>query len=740
MRTKRWLAVFKAEYFTTTARFRSIRKWIPISFISGVLFFSFFIRIVINYLNRNELIGEQTAPPIGDFFAIISMFSFFTFIGPFVSPLGRSVYDGSAQSRREVAMASPIKPLEILVGNSLANLVFFLPFYILVGTFSLLPFTGISNQPVWKSTFFIFLGLFLLILLGLIAGTLLTPILFRFVAKRKTEVARAFVTLMISLVMMTALPFLRMLLDLADKGADLGIFAYLPFILASTLIVYGIYGIEIGLNITYASILLITMISGLIFFGGIFASRLYDWEDISSTTVTTVNKSRPKKIFEKVIQIIPDQSIRIVFRNLLYSSLRDIENLSRLTMGIAVTIFMLFAFSKEGLFRQSQQFNGDIENGILLFTLIVSGSTIVFIEAANFTVQQKSFLEVIKSAPNGPRKFVIAKFLQLVTLEVPIFATILIILAFMEYAPILDLAKISVILAVVIISLTACVMGIFLINPSDNEEDLTNFINLIIFYGLSFSIAVVPVTSIVRNTEINLDIVRFLVIILIFGGIFLVIGMISLEEMDLETLSGPLSEKIRTFFLAFIITIAGWIVLPSFSSIYFFLTNDNTGQFLITTFTTLIIPFFYFRQKGIERGRISKRNIVYAGLALLLQIVTASILLIALAPYIQTLNFPDIQKFPISFAVLFVLISTISEELFFREFLFRFLKEKSSRLMAIVGSSVLFAMLHPLSIVSLVNAFIAGLIFSTLREKTGSVYFPIAIHIAYNLFILSLLF
>ncbi len=739
MNRRRWIAVFKAEYYTTTAKFRKIRKWIPLLFFSGVAFFSFFLRVVIGFLQRNAILDNQATPPIGTFFSIIAMFSFFTLFGPFVSPLGRSVYDGSAQSRREVALASPVKASELLLGNSLANLVFFLPFYTLVGTVSLLPFTGISDRPPLVVTSYIFIGLVLLILIGLVGGTLLTPIIFKLVARRTTETARAIVTLFISLSMIVSLPLLKYLLDVTEAGKGLGWIEFLPFVLAASIIVEGIYGVQIGLNAPQAIAILSGMVIFLVLLGIRYADRLYDWEGISSSNTTVVKQSTIKSGFEKVLRVLPNQSIQKIYKSLLYGSLRDVENLSRLTMGIAVTVFMLFALSGRGLFRNTAGFSGEIENGILLFTLIVSGSTVVFIEAASFTVQHRSFLEIVKSSPNGPAKFVISKLLQMLTLEVPIFFLIILVLWTLDYAPFSDLMKISAILSVIVFSLTCTVLGIFLLNPTDNEEDLTNFINLIVFYGITFGVGTIPVSSIIISNGLTSDSLTFIVAFSGISVVFLLLGIKTLDDMDIETLSSPLSETVKGIFLATILTFAGWITLPALSGIFFFLTGNIGTQIFLSALIPVALPLIYFRYHGVKfyLAENKARALGETVLALISMLLIAGTLLFynTKTKQLDPIQ-PLLPQIPFLYLMVLIVSSVVVEELFFREFLFVFVERRSKDWVTIGSTAILFGVLHFTSPISMINAITSGIVLAMLRKRTGSVLYPIIAHLTYNLIVL----
>ncbi len=738
MRHNRWIAVFKAEYYTTTARFRRIRKWIPILFLAGVLFISFFIRTVIDYLQANAILTRETAPPIGRFFAIISMFSFFTLFGPFVSPLGRTVYDGSAQSRREVAMASPVKPSELLIGNSLANLVFFLPFYALVGTISLTPFVGFSSIPPLVSTMFVFLGITLLIILGLIAGTLITPIVYKMFATRKNDTSRAIVTFLLSLFMISALPLLRLLIEIGDNGQQLGALSYLPFILATTIIVYGLYGIEIGVSVSMAIFLLALSIVLLLLLGAVSAKRLYDWDEVATSTTITVRQSPLKSSFETLTVTIPNQSIRLIYRSLVYGALRDLEHLSRLTMGIAIAIFLLFALSEEGLFRGGQSLGESIEEGILLFTLITSAATLVFIEVANFTVTHKSVFEVIKSAPHGAKKFVMGKMLQMLTFQAPIFLIIMLILTVTGDRSIESMGEIGMLLIFFIFCLICIALAIYLINPSDNEEDLTNFINLMVFYALSFGISILPVTSIILEDRFTLNRGIYLGTIFVFSLLILILGIRSLEEMDIETLNGPTASVVKAVFMSVVFTVSAFILLPNLSTVYFFLTNDLQGQLIVSTSVPMILPAIYFllRTDKIDKEKTPfKKALAETMVSAILMLNFAFVLISAISQDISTTILPFQDLSP---TLLFLLVVTgvLAEELFFIEFLYQYLWVGKKMQLQIFLPAMLFGLLHLLSLVSIINAIFAGLILGILRQRTGSVFYPIIAHLLYNLVLL----
>ncbi|MCH8909080.1 MAG: hypothetical protein IH840_18520, partial [Candidatus Heimdallarchaeota archaeon] len=327
------LAVFRAEYYTTTSKFRKYRQYIPILFLSGVVFFSLILRTIYGFLIVSD--GPAQAPPIGSFFAIISVFSYFTLFAPLLSPLGRIVYDASARSQREVAISAPVKGRDLLYGNLLSNLAFFLPFFSFIGTVSLAPFIGNGEFSGIVTAIFLFFIMTLLILIGLVTGTLISPIIFNFIGKQKSEFSRAFVTLSVSSLMIVSLPLLRYLLDQAESDSSLGAIAYLPFTVASSLIVYVLYGEVIGLDPLLNIVLMLGYVVIIFIVGWITADWLYSLDEEGSTISFASRDSKKEKFLNFLVLPVP-KTLRTPTMAIMKASFRDIEHMSRLTIGVAV--------------------------------------------------------------------------------------------------------------------------------------------------------------------------------------------------------------------------------------------------------------------------------------------------------------------------------------------------------------------------------------------------------------------
>ena len=82
-----------------------------------------------------------------------------------------------------------------------------------------------------------------------------------------------------------------------------------------------------------------------------------------------------------------------------------------------------------------------------------------------------------------------------------------------------------------------------------------------------------------------------------------------------------------------------------------------------------------------------------------------------------------------------LIISPIFEELFFRQFLLKKLIEKNSKKLAIIISSICFAIIHIETPYNLIPSFIFGLISSIIFLKTNKIIYSIILHFLVNLLV-----
>ncbi|MCY3410887.1 MAG: CPBP family intramembrane metalloprotease [Candidatus Heimdallarchaeota archaeon] len=721
------IAVFKAEYYTTTARFRVYRKQIPILFIAGILLFSYILRSIFDVL-REDI--EITPPSLSTFFSLLAIFSYFTIFAPLLS--AQVVYDDSARSRREVALSSPVSAKSLLIGNLLSNLAFYLPFFGLIGTLILSPFMGSGQFNPILTSVLLFLVLSVIIVIGLTAGTLLSPVVYFIISKQKNEIARAAITLMVAVMMIFSLPLLKYLMDNVEQN-NLGVIGLLPFTLASSLMIYILYGQELGIPPVPSILYLLLYVIIIIAIGWWKADRLYNLHEDVIHSSSANPSSRWNKILDSLTIVIPGK-YRYHSRSIMRASMRDIEHISRLSIGLAVTVFMIFALSSRGLFRTAGNFPPEIEMAVIIFSLVLSSASVIFIEASSFTIQHRDMLSLIKSSPDGATKFIVAKAIQMFYFSIPIFISIILVLSSLGFIDTSNRGPLILTIIITLICLISICLAIYILNPIDNPEDISNFINLLFFYIISFILAIAPVVAIIRFGEITwIFTASYFLFSLLIAVISLYISIKALEQMNIETLSSRFSLKFTQVVKSLFIYMLVFNMIPLLSVGYLLSSGDIIGFLLFSSILSLIVPIFMWAKNIVKKPAFTLRpsQIRFLFVSLVLMLLVA-ILISLISPNAEALIAIS-PSFPIWQVIIIIMVLGISEELLFRGFFFDLSHDRLDPWENIVLTAMLFATGHVLSVISFINAFIQGLILGYSRHKTGSLLPAVLLHLSYNL-------
>lgn len=737
MNVKHIIAVYKAEYFTTTSKFRAIRSYIPLIFILGVVLFSFVLRFAYDFFRGDTFISD---PPVGTLFSIVTVFSYFTLFAPLLSPLGRVVYDGSDKSRREVALNSPVSNKDLLYGNLLSNLVFFLPFFSFIGTLSLAPFIGNGVYSPFLTSIFLFVILSLLITVGLVAGTFLSPLVYRFISAQQSNYARAFVTFAVAVMLVLSLPLLAYLLDTVnDPSLSVGIIGYLPFTLAANLIIYTLYGVAFVSSPVIATIFLVFYTLVIFAIGYFLADNLYGYDEYEKKSGESLPASTINKVISGITSPIPI-TIRSLTRGMIKASVRDIEHIARLTIGIAITIFMIFALSSRGLFRGVAEFPENVELAVIVFAIILSSASVVFIEGSAFVVQHRNMFTMLKSAPNGPWKFIISKFVQMFYIFFILFFFIIVGLSQLDIIAASNIVPILVITILGLVVLISISIVLFMINPADNQEDLVNFINLLIFYVFAFMLAIIPIVILLLELQLSISHIFLAVsITLMISIISLVTATYALEKMDVETLHSDFSQAIHHVTRSALLFFFGWIIVPLFSIPYFIQSGDLTGLLLIQSLFTVILPLLYYIQKYYRTKPIPVFTIpetsLRTAIITLMSMLVIGIIIQLIYDSLSNNQGLFVIDLEIGELVLLLLLGVLTEEIFFRGLLIDYSSQRLRNTTSIVLASIFFASVHFATWGGMINAFIQGLLLGRLRLRT-SIYHTIIVHLVYNIIIL----
>lgn len=604
----------------------------------------------------------------------------------------------------------------------------------MIGTLILSPFIGSGNFNPLLTAVLIFLVLSMLIIIGLVAGSLISPLIFFLISKQKSDSSKAIVTLLVSAMLIVSLPLLRFFMEKSAYGYNFGILGYFPFTIAASLMIFILYGETIGFHPWIGVCVLLIYILIIILFGWNKADKLYSLDE----DIIRKNNTNPKSRYEVFLKFIT-KPIPSPYKNLarliIKASFRDLEHMSRLTIGISVTIFMIFALSSKGLFRGSTNFSEGVELSVVIFSLVLSSASVIFIDASSFTVQHKDMFAMIKASPAGAKKFIVAKVIQMLYFILPIFVTLIIVLSQVGYISPGNRIPLILIIGMILLSLICTSLAVYFVSPVDNPEDITNFINLLIFYVIAFVLAIAPVVVVLINRIIpSWFLAVYFLFSILLSFLSLHIAIRAFDEMNIETLNSQFSNKFMLSIKIFLLYLIVMNISPLIA-IQYLIKSGNLLNFLLISNILSLIPMILLWISHIihppnftlKKGHII--NIILGCIGMLLlalpSIIFSSLIEIN-TPFLQLSTFTTKEL------ILLLVLPVFVEELFFRGIVYDISRDKFTDIEVIIISSFLFSLSHIQSIISTINAFFQGMILGYFRIKNGSISSPIIMHLIYN--------
>ncbi len=169
--------------------------------------------------------------------------------------------------------------------------------------------------------------------------------------------------------------------------------------------------------------------------------------------------------------------------------------------------------------------------------------------------------------------------------------------------------------------------------------------------------------------------------------------------------------------------------------------NQIISSSIIFTLLVLLINIDKLNKKG-WFTRFSKKELVKTLELAFASIIFVNLFLVYLFPNFIDNNMPDIIKeqfnaialsSPFLALLAIGVLAPIAEEILFRGAIFNLFKDNVGKYVALIVSSVLFAIIH-LNIYQASYTLFIGLFLGIILIKTGSLWLPVIFHIVYNLF------
>lgn len=191
--------------------------------------------------------------------------------------------------------------------------------------------------------------------------------------------------------------------------------------------------------------------------------------------------------------------------------------------------------------------------------------------------------------------------------------------------------------------------------------------------------------------------------------------------------------------LLLILVIAGFLLVVTQFEQTRALTLGLVAVFEFLLLIPIAVIFLWrkvsWRELGLQRFQ---RNTLALGCGLLVGVYTLVILnnliMMALGVITQAEVITDLLSeldAPFLFAFVTAIVAPITEELFFRGFLFKGLREKYGWVNALMFSSIIFALFHG-QLATLIPTFLLGALFAYLFQRSGSVYPGMFLHFVVN--------
>jgi hypothetical protein len=169
--------------------------------------------------------------------------------------------------------------------------------------------------------------------------------------------------------------------------------------------------------------------------------------------------------------------------------------------------------------------------------------------------------------------------------------------------------------------------------------------------------------------------------------------------------------------------------------------NQIISSSIIFSFMVLLINQDKLNKKG-WLTRFSQKELIKTLELAFSSIIFVNLFLVYLFPNFIDNNMPEVLKeqfesialsSPLLALLAIGILAPIAEELLFRGAIYNLIKDSVGKYIALLVSSVLFALIH-LNIYQASYTLFIGLFLGIVLMKTGSLWLPIIFHIVYNLF------
>jgi len=495
MPVRKWLVVARNEYRIRTSRIRKIRPYFPYLVIGLLVVYVAFIAPAFVSLFIDDFLALLLSQAAVTLVQIILFIVFIYFIMIPITDTLREEQTGQL----EIFLAAPIKPSDVLLGEFLGEM----PFYVIFVTVIIGFFTAVLN-PLGLDMVQIAIIIIIFVVTFLSAlwiGTVIAAILRTKLGKtaRGRDIGRA-LAMIIALPMVAlvyAIMYGDLLKALAVPGAGGTVKAILGMLPSS-------WGAEVIVgfasnpgNIGAIGFETLTRFGGLVVFfvvvlwlGARAANRAYSLEP----TTFTASKAKPDGVFYKAVKHLGGSGS---FGSLLVSVFKDysrrLENLSNITYIIGILVLMNIFILPNVSTGPDDPPVAWIMNQFMLPILAV-------MVASGVTIQGKENLFIFKKSPSGVARLIKARLVQSWLVVVPIAGVITVVTTILSSQnAFISLLTNTGLMMLIVAANVAFVLGLFLLNPVFSIKSVKLWLNVMIVQFVSIGLFAVSILVLARG-------------------------------------------------------------------------------------------------------------------------------------------------------------------------------------------------------------------------------------------------
>ncbi|MFW9811680.1 MAG: hypothetical protein ACFFF9_04425 [Candidatus Thorarchaeota archaeon] len=430
--TRKWLAIAKTEFFVQTSRFRRFRNAASILLLVFGFVWALFIAPEIIKAVLDSLGSEVSVLFMGGFPSLMRSGMLFLWIILLVYPISYALQEIRI-GQWEIMLSNNVSTRDMMFGMFLGKIPSYGLLVLYIAPVLLSPFALFFEVEI-LGQIIMYLVVFFVAISTLFLSTLITTAVQAKLGEssRGNDIAKA-LAMVVAVLILVPMYGLMYFSDAMSAFLGLDVFLLFPFtwgadIISWSVIIYN--GIELPIT-AFDSILKLdapTNLGLLCAFSGFIVLLAFRSADRIFTfgagprveKITTVGKEN--FILKGIRNLFPG-SFGILVVNAIKEFVRKMQNVSRLLYGVVISV-LLPVIINYSIGAAPEEMPAEIRSIIIMIVVMILVTMISMLGGATFGgigfLESKDQLWIIKSTPNGARKFANARLVESLFLAIPL--------------------------------------------------------------------------------------------------------------------------------------------------------------------------------------------------------------------------------------------------------------------------------------------------------------------------------